>query len=158
MLLAVSVHPTFSFPHPCHVHKSLLYESPFLPCKQVHQYHLSRFYAHALTYNICFSPFDLLSIIGSRFIGCIFCDTSSQVSSLHLLSSRTKIRQWCWVPMSTCCRERWLCRVLSESWIEMSFIGPFIPSPNMTGHHLQWHREFLFWKVTLLLTRDCSAD
>ena len=27
--------------------------SPLLPCKWVHQYHLSRFHMHALIYNIC---------------------------------------------------------------------------------------------------------
>ena len=29
--------------------------SPFLPCKQVHQFHFSRFHIFALTYDICFS-------------------------------------------------------------------------------------------------------
>ena len=34
--------------------------SLLLPCKQVHQYHLSRFHTHALIYNICLSLSDLL--------------------------------------------------------------------------------------------------
>ena len=32
---------------------------PFLPCKQVHQYHFSRFHIYALMYDICFSLPDL---------------------------------------------------------------------------------------------------
>ena len=36
--------------------------SPFLPFKQVHQYHLSRFHVYALIYDICFS--DLLLSVG----------------------------------------------------------------------------------------------
>ena len=34
--------------------------SLFLPCKQVLQYHFSRFHVYALLYNICFSLSDLL--------------------------------------------------------------------------------------------------
>ena len=34
--------------------------SPLLLCKQVHQYHLSRFHIHPLVYNNCFSLSDLL--------------------------------------------------------------------------------------------------
>ena len=33
--------------------------SLFLPCKQVHLYHFSRFHIYTLIYNICFSPIDL---------------------------------------------------------------------------------------------------
>ena len=29
--------------------------SPFLPCRQVHQYHFSKFHVVALIYDICFS-------------------------------------------------------------------------------------------------------
>ena len=36
---------------------------PFLPCKQVHQYHLSRFYIYALIHNICFSHSDSVQFI-----------------------------------------------------------------------------------------------
>ena len=34
--------------------------SPLLPCKWVHQYHLSRFHMHALIYNICLSSIKSL--------------------------------------------------------------------------------------------------
>ena len=34
--------------------------SPLLPCKKVHQFHLSRFHIYALIYDICFSLSDLL--------------------------------------------------------------------------------------------------
>ena len=34
--------------------------SPLLPCRQVHQYHLSRLHIYALIYNICFSLSDLI--------------------------------------------------------------------------------------------------
>ena len=34
--------------------------SLFLPCKQVHLYHFSRFHIYTLTYDICFSLSDLL--------------------------------------------------------------------------------------------------
>ena len=33
---------------------------PFLPCKQLHQYHFSRLHIYALIYGICFSLSDLL--------------------------------------------------------------------------------------------------
>ena len=32
-----------------------MYESLFLPCKYVHQYHFSRFHIYVLIYNIYFS-------------------------------------------------------------------------------------------------------
>ena len=34
--------------------------SPFLSCKEVHQYYLSRFHIYALIYDICLSLSDLL--------------------------------------------------------------------------------------------------
>ena len=37
--------------------------SPLLPCKQVHQSHLSRFHIYALTYDICFSLSDMLQSV-----------------------------------------------------------------------------------------------
>ena len=42
--------------------------SLLLPCREFHQYYLSRFYIYALEYNICFSLYDSLSIVSSRFI------------------------------------------------------------------------------------------
>lgn len=48
-------------------HKSVFYiASSFLPCKQVYQYHFSRFHRYALIYDICFvlltssTPYDRL--------------------------------------------------------------------------------------------------
>ena len=32
--------------------------SPLLPCKQIHQYHLSRLHMYVLIYSICFSLYD----------------------------------------------------------------------------------------------------
>ena len=49
---------------------------PVLPCKEVHQYHLSRFHTYALTYDICFSLSDF-TIIGSRFIHLIRTNSSA---------------------------------------------------------------------------------
>ena len=63
-----STSPTLSFPS-C-VHKSILHIwSLFLPCKQVHQYHRSRFHTYALIYTLRFSLSDIsLRMPDSRFI------------------------------------------------------------------------------------------
>ena len=37
--------------------------SPLLSCREIHQYHLSRFHIYALIYNICFSLPDLLQSV-----------------------------------------------------------------------------------------------
>ena len=59
MYAILSIHPILSFPR-C-VHKSVsISVSPLLPCKWVHQYHLSRFHMHALIYNICLSSIKFL--------------------------------------------------------------------------------------------------
>ena len=52
--------------------------SPLLPCKQVHQYHLSRLHEHALIYNIylSLSDFNSLCKIDSRFIYLIRTDSN----------------------------------------------------------------------------------
>ena len=42
-------------PYVCSLHLCL-----FLPCKQVHLYHFSRFHIYVLIYSICFSLSDLL--------------------------------------------------------------------------------------------------
>ena len=60
-------HPLFPLPTTMSIVCSLCL-SPLLPCKQFHQYHLSRFHIYVLVYGICFSLSDLLHcIIGSRF-------------------------------------------------------------------------------------------
>ena len=49
-----SSHPLL--PAPCHVPSMFSTSaSPLLLCKQVHQYHFSRFHVYALIYDICFS-------------------------------------------------------------------------------------------------------
>ena len=55
---ALSIHPTLFFPD--WVHKRLFSMSayPLLPCKQVHQYHLSRLHIYALIYGTCLSLSD----------------------------------------------------------------------------------------------------
>ena len=55
--LTLSFLPPYPQPRPevCSLCLSLL-----LLCKQVHQYHLSRFHIYALVYDICFSLSDLL--------------------------------------------------------------------------------------------------
>ena len=54
---------TLHFPHPLlpgpAVSTTLFSVHPWLPCKQVHQYHLSRFHTSAFIWNICFSLSDL---------------------------------------------------------------------------------------------------
>ena len=57
MVLSQFIPSSRSFPPLCP--KSVLYfASVFLPCKQVHQYHFSRFHMYALIYDICFSLSD----------------------------------------------------------------------------------------------------
>ena len=107
--------------------------SLFLPCKQAHLYHLSRFHTHALKNDVCFSLFDLLSIIGSRFIGCIFCDTSSQVSSLHLLSSRTQIQRRQWQPTPV------LWPGKSHGWRSLVGCSPWGCEESDTTERLHFH-------------------
>ena len=54
--------------------------SPFLPCKQVHQSHFSRFHIYALIYDICFSLPDLLTslcVTGSSLIHLPRTDSNS---------------------------------------------------------------------------------
>ena len=60
--VTLSIHPSLSLAH-C-VYKSVFYVVfLLLPCKYVHQYHLSRFYIHVLMYGICFSLSDLLHLL-----------------------------------------------------------------------------------------------
>ena len=61
MLLSQSIPPS---PSPT-VSTSLFSTSasPFLSCKQVHQYHFSRFHIYALICNIYFSLYDLLHCV-----------------------------------------------------------------------------------------------
>ena len=40
--------------------------SPFLPCKQVHQYYFSRIHRYVFIYNVCFSLSDLLFTLYNR--------------------------------------------------------------------------------------------
>ena len=47
--------PTLSFPPTLSTSLFSMSVSPLLPCKQVHQYHLSRFHIYALAYDVCFS-------------------------------------------------------------------------------------------------------
>ena len=52
------IHPIFPFPCVC---MFILYICvSILPCKQVYLYDLSRFHTCALTYDLCFSLYDLL--------------------------------------------------------------------------------------------------
>ena len=54
--------------------------SPFLPCKQVHQYHLSRFHIYAFRYDICFSLSDLLLSVKQTLVSSIALELT-QISS-----------------------------------------------------------------------------
>ena len=45
---------------PCVHHSVLCVCASRLPCKHVHQYHLSRFHTSAFIWNVCFSLSDLL--------------------------------------------------------------------------------------------------
>ena len=73
MLLSQFVPPSPSLA----VHESVLKSaSPLLPCKEVHQNHLSRFHIYALIYGIYFSLSESLCIIGSRFTHVIRTDSN----------------------------------------------------------------------------------
>ena len=62
MLLSPFTPPSPSWPVPW-AHKSVAMSvSLLLPCKQIHQYHLSGFHIFLLIYDICFSLSDLLGI------------------------------------------------------------------------------------------------
>ena len=54
----------------------------FLPCKQVHQYHFSRFYICVwLIYNICFSLSDLVQSVGQSLGSSTLLDMEQQTGS-----------------------------------------------------------------------------
>ena len=53
--------------------------SPFLPCKQVHQYHFSSFHLYALLYDISFSLSDLLHSVWQP----LDPSTSLQITQSH---------------------------------------------------------------------------
>ena len=67
--------PCYSLPLPCPLTTSLFstFASPLLPCKEVHQYHLSRFHI----YTFIFLFLTSLCIIGSRFIHLIRTDSNA---------------------------------------------------------------------------------
>ena len=75
---ALSVLPTLSFPS--WVHKSALSVSVLLPCKQIHQYHFSRFHIYVLIHDICLSLFDLVHSV-KQALG-----SSASLSSVQSLS------------------------------------------------------------------------
>ena len=50
----------FTLPPTVSIHLFSISTSPFLPYKQVHLYHFSRFHIYALIYNICFSLSELV--------------------------------------------------------------------------------------------------
>ena len=59
-VLSLYIPPSPSSPLPMTTSLFSVSASPLLPCKDVHQYHLSRFHIYALIYDICFSFSDLL--------------------------------------------------------------------------------------------------
>ena len=62
-----SIRTTLSFPH-C-VHKAVSTSaSPFLPCKQVHQYHFSRFHLYALVCNVRFFILTYFTLFNRLYI------------------------------------------------------------------------------------------
>ena len=82
MLLSPFMAPFLSSPVPLSISRFSMSAPPVLPCKEVHQYHLSRFHIYALTYDICFSLSDF-TIISSRFI--------------HLRTNSSPFLFWGWV-------------------------------------------------------------
>ena len=70
MLLFPFISPFPSSPPPLSISLFSMSLSPLLLCKQVHQYHPSRYHIYVLIYDILFFSFWLTSlcIIGSRFL------------------------------------------------------------------------------------------
>ena len=61
--------------------------SLFLPCKQVHLYHFSRFHIYVLIYSICFSLSDLLHSVCLSLGSSTSLSTNDQISFLFQFSS-----------------------------------------------------------------------
>ena len=55
----------------------------FLPCKQVHLYHFSRFHIYVLIYDICFSLSDLTSLY-TTVSRSIYVSTNNPISFLFM--------------------------------------------------------------------------
>ena len=64
--------------------------SPFLPCRQGHQYSLSRFHVCALIYGICLS-LSHLTLYDGLYISCITTDNPVLVSFTHTYRYTTSL-------------------------------------------------------------------
>ena len=76
-------------PHPASTHLFSMSVSQFLPCKQVHLYHISRFHIHALIYDFFFLfltyfTLFLIRIWASRPHICLYSEIQIQMHSTRL--------------------------------------------------------------------------
>ena len=62
MVLFLFISPSPSSPPPLSISLFTMSVSPLLLCKQIHQYHPSRFHVYVLIYNICLYISDLTSL------------------------------------------------------------------------------------------------
>ena len=111
--------------------------SLLLPCRKLHQYHLSRFHIYVLVYDISLSDFSSLCIIGSRLLKRKGKDTEAGDNREE---GRAKTRAEIGMIQLQDKEHLWLLRA-SGSWEEARKDSPLEPRP-FSGCRFCWHPDF----------------